>query len=51
VLSELYGSRVEVSRMNGRIVVLGLPDATTHLHHLHEQPAFALDQHAEEDGA
>lgn len=49
VLSELYGSRVEVSRVNGRIVVLGLPDATTHLHHVHDQPALALDQHAEED--
>lgn len=33
VLSELYGSRVEVSKVNGRIVVVGLPDATTHLHH------------------
>jgi zinc/manganese transport system ATP-binding protein len=48
VLSELYGSRVEVSRVNGRIVVLGLPDATTHLHHVHEQPVLALDKHAEE---
>ncbi|GAB4099769.1 metal ABC transporter ATP-binding protein [Sinomonas halotolerans] len=39
VLSDLYGSRVEVSRVNGRIVVVGLPDATTHhhepLHHDH----------------
>jgi zinc/manganese transport system ATP-binding protein len=32
VLSSLYGSRVEVSRVNGRIVVVGLPDATTHHH-------------------
>ncbi|WP_268933483.1 metal ABC transporter ATP-binding protein [Sinomonas notoginsengisoli] len=32
VLSELYGSRVEVSHINGRIVVVGLPDATTHPH-------------------
>ncbi|BCT76716.1 ABC transporter ATP-binding protein [Sinomonas cyclohexanicum] len=32
VLSELYGSRVEVSRVNGRLVVVGLPDATTHAH-------------------
>ncbi|WP_369047424.1 metal ABC transporter ATP-binding protein [Sinomonas sp. P10A9] len=43
VLSELYGSRVEVSRVNGRIVVVGLPDATTHAHapepHQEEQPA------------
>ena len=37
VLSELYGSRVEVSRVNGRIVVVGLPDATTH-HHEHLDP-------------
>ena len=41
VLSELYGSRVEVSRVNGRIVVVGLPDATTHHH---EQ----LDPHQKE---
>ncbi|WP_442865277.1 metal ABC transporter ATP-binding protein [Arthrobacter sp. B2a2-09] len=32
VLSELYNSRVEVIRANGRIVVVGLPDATTHYH-------------------
>ena len=32
VLSELYNSRVEVIRTNGRIVVVGLPDATTHYH-------------------
>ena len=32
VLSALYGGRVEVSRVNGRIVVVGLPDATTHYH-------------------
>lgn len=30
VLSELYGSHVEVIHANGRIVVVGLPDATTH---------------------
>ncbi|WP_081998223.1 metal ABC transporter ATP-binding protein [Sinomonas humi] len=39
ILSELYGSRVEVSRINGRIVVVGLPDATTHLHHGHALPS------------
>lgn len=43
VLSELYGSRVEVSRVNGRLVVVGLPDATTHAHapenEEQEQPA------------
>ena len=32
VLSEMYGSRVEVLRSHGRIVVLGIPDATTHVH-------------------
>ncbi|WP_248759956.1 metal ABC transporter ATP-binding protein [Pseudarthrobacter sp. SSS035] len=32
VLSELYGSHVEVIHANGRIVVIGLPDATTHHH-------------------
>ncbi|MFH5878011.1 metal ABC transporter ATP-binding protein [Arthrobacter sp. NA-172] len=32
VLSELYNSNVEVIRANGRIVVVGLPDATTHYH-------------------
>jgi len=33
VLSDLYGSHVEVLHANGRIVVVGLPDATTHHHH------------------
>ena len=33
VLSDLYGSHVEVIHANGRIVVVGLPDATTHHHH------------------
>ncbi|MGY3567021.1 metal ABC transporter ATP-binding protein [Sinomonas sp. RB5] len=40
VLSELYGSPVEVSQVHGRIVVVGLPDATTHAHrgaHHHEE--------------
>jgi len=32
VLSDLYDSPVEVLRSNGRIVVVGLPDATTHSH-------------------
>ncbi|WP_197412793.1 metal ABC transporter ATP-binding protein [Arthrobacter sp. EpRS71] len=32
VLSELYDSHVEVIHANGRIVVVGLPDATTHFH-------------------
>lgn len=32
VLSELYGTPVEVLHSNGRIVVVGLPDATTHHH-------------------
>lgn len=34
VLSGLYESNVEVLHSNGRIVVVGLPDATTH-HHVH----------------
>ncbi|MCH6469718.1 metal ABC transporter ATP-binding protein [Sinomonas terrae] len=46
ILSELYGSRVEVSRIHGRIVVVGLPDATTHLHHGHALPSE--DESAEE---
>lgn len=32
VLSELYDSHVDVIHANGRIVVVGLPDATTHHH-------------------
>ncbi|MFM9429744.1 zinc/manganese transport system ATP-binding protein [Arthrobacter sp. MP_2.3] len=32
VLSDLYNSHVEVIRANGRLVVVGLPDATTHHH-------------------
>ena len=35
VLSELYDSHVEVIHTNGRIVVVGLPDATTHHHDSH----------------
>lgn len=49
VLSDLYGSRVEVSRVNGRIVVVGLPDATTHLHHGHHLSAEEADE--EKEGA
>lgn len=33
VLSNLYQSHVEVLHSNGRIVVVGLPDVTTHDHH------------------
>ncbi|WP_234399398.1 metal ABC transporter ATP-binding protein [Psychromicrobium lacuslunae] len=36
VLSELYGTAVDVFRSNGRIVVVGQPDATTHHHHTEE---------------
>ncbi|WP_394938726.1 metal ABC transporter ATP-binding protein [Psychromicrobium sp. YIM B11713] len=32
VLSELYGTPVDVFRSNGRIVVVGQPDSTTHHH-------------------
>jgi zinc/manganese transport system ATP-binding protein len=35
VLSGLYDSNVEVIHTNGRIVVVGLPDATTHHHDSH----------------
>jgi zinc/manganese transport system ATP-binding protein len=38
VLSELYGSTVEVLEANGRLIVVGLPDATTH----HHQDAHAV---------
>lgn len=39
VLSELYDSHVEVIRSNGRFVVVGLPDATTHFHDEAHTPA------------
>lgn len=39
VLSDLYGSHVEVIHANGRIVVVGLPDATTHHHSTGREPA------------
>lgn len=32
VLSAMYGSRVDVIHSHGRIIVVGLPDATTHHH-------------------
>lgn len=32
VLSDLYGSHVEVIHANGRLIVVGLPDAATHHH-------------------
>ncbi len=38
VLSDLYGSHVEVIHSNGRMVVVGIPDATTH----HHQDAHAI---------
>ncbi|GAB3545771.1 metal ABC transporter ATP-binding protein [Arthrobacter tumbae] len=38
VLSDLYDSRVDVIHNNGRIVVVGLPDATTHHHAEVAQP-------------
>lgn len=39
VLSDLYGTPVDVFRSNGRIVVVGQPDATTHEHsHDGEEP-------------
>ncbi|EMY33277.1 ABC transporter [Arthrobacter crystallopoietes BAB-32] len=36
VLSDMYGTQVKVIRNEGRLVVVGLPDATTHEHGGHE---------------
>jgi zinc/manganese transport system ATP-binding protein len=36
VLSDMYGTRVRVIHNEGRLVVVGLPDATTHEHGQHE---------------
>ncbi|MGO4385455.1 metal ABC transporter ATP-binding protein [Specibacter sp. RAF43] len=41
VLSGLYGTRVEVLRSNGRIVVVGRPDAVIDGHHVDETEATA----------
>lgn len=38
VLSELYGSPVDVFRSHGRVIVVGVPDAETHAHHDHHHP-------------
>ncbi|CAM5434628.1 metal ABC transporter ATP-binding protein [Leifsonia shinshuensis] len=35
VLTDLYGTPVDVIRSRGRIVVVGIPDAETHSHHEH----------------
>lgn len=35
VLTDLYGTPVDVIRSRGRIVVVGIPDAETHDHHEH----------------
>ncbi|WP_295128472.1 metal ABC transporter ATP-binding protein [uncultured Leifsonia sp.] len=35
VLTDLYGTPVDVIRSRGRIVVVGIPDAETHEHHEH----------------
>jgi zinc/manganese transport system ATP-binding protein len=35
VLSDLYGTPVDVIRSRGRIVVVGIPDSQTHEHHQH----------------
>lgn len=39
VLTELYGTPVDVIRSRGRIVVVGIPDAETHDHHAHTRDA------------
>ncbi len=33
MLSELYGTPVEVIRSGGRVIVIGTPDETAHAHH------------------
>lgn len=38
VLSELYGTPVDVLRSHGRVVVVGIPDSETHHHHHDEDP-------------
>jgi zinc/manganese transport system ATP-binding protein len=45
VLSELYGTHVEVLHVNGRIVVVGLPDATTHHHPSDDGPDSGIEAH------
>ncbi len=45
VLSELYGTRVDVVRVRDRIVVVGGHDETHHTHHEHD----AGDEHAGEE--
>ena len=42
VLTDLYGTPVDVIRSRGRIVVVGIPDAETHQHHQHTR-----DEHPE----
>ena len=39
VLTDLYGTPVDVIRSRGRIVVVGIPDAETHDHHAHTREA------------
>ncbi|QNE36236.1 metal ABC transporter ATP-binding protein [Leifsonia shinshuensis] len=39
VLTDLYGTPVDVIRSRGRIVVVGIPDAETHSHHDHTRSA------------
>ena len=39
VLTDLYGTPVDVLRTRGRIVVVGIPDAETHEHHDHSRDA------------
>lgn len=39
VLTDLYGTPIDVIRSRGRIVVVGIPDAETHDHHHHGHAA------------
>ncbi|GAB3618545.1 metal ABC transporter ATP-binding protein [Okibacterium endophyticum] len=41
VLSDLYGTPVDVIRTGERVVVVGIPDAETHHHHHHTHPSGA----------
>lgn len=43
VLSDLYGTPVDVLRSHGRVVVVGIPDSETHHHH-HDEHGLVLPE-------
>jgi zinc/manganese transport system ATP-binding protein len=48
VLTDLYGTPVDVIRSGGRIVVVGIPDSETHQHHDEgHRPAAETALHSE----